>query len=93
MSTKTTRIFKIIGLAWTIGWLLTWALDVRSESQHPADYSVTSADGTTRFRNDQFVVQMIDHGVVLFFLWLPADCLQIGLRIGWVCQSHEIGRC
>jgi hypothetical protein len=87
------RAFKIFSIVWLIGWLLTWALDIKGELEHPRDYSIVFPTGESRFNTRQFVAQMMDHGMGLFFLWPGAVYVEVGLHMGWVCKSAEIGRC
>lgn len=87
------RIFKFFVVAWLTGWLLTWAWDIKGEYEHHDDYTITMPTGESQFDIRQFVLQMLDHGIGLFLLWPGAVYLEVGLRMGWVCKSAEIGRC
>jgi hypothetical protein len=87
------RAFKIFSIVWLTGWLLTWVLDIKGEFEHPQDYSTIVPTGESRFNTRQFVVVMIDHGMGLFLFWPGAAYLAVGLHMGWVCKSAEIGRC
>jgi hypothetical protein len=68
-------------------------LDIKSESEHLEEYSIVYPTGESRLNTQQFVAQMIDHGMALFLLWPGAVYLQVGMHMGWVCKSTEIGRC
>jgi hypothetical protein len=87
------RAFKIFGMLWLIGWLLTWVWDIKTEAEHPEYYSIVTPTGESRFHAQQFVAQMMEHGMGLFLSWPLAAGLQVGLNMGWVCRSSEIGRC
>ncbi len=88
-----SRAFKIFSIVWLTGWLLTWVLDIKGESEYLSDYSAILPTGESQFNTQQFVGQMIDHGMLLFLVWPGALCLEVGVRMGWVCKSAEIGRC
>jgi len=88
-----SRVLKIFSIVWLTGWLLTWALDIKGESEHPEDYSIILSTGESRFHTRQFVARMIDHGMMLFLVWPGAIYLEIGVQMGWICKSAEIGRC
>jgi hypothetical protein len=93
MRQMIARALKIFGIVWLIGWLLTWAGDIKGESEHRADYSITLPTGERRFNSRQFAVRMIEDGAVLFVVWPGAVWVEVGLRTGWICRSAEIGRC
>jgi len=87
------RALKIFGIVWLIGWLLTWAFDIKAEYEHPADYSTTLPTGESRFNSRQFAGRMIEHGVGLLVVWPVAVWIEVGLRTGRICRSGNVGHC
>jgi hypothetical protein len=87
------RVFKIFSLVWLTGWLLTWALDIKGEYEHPEDYSIILPTSESQFDTGRFAREMIEHGILLLPFWSVAVYIEIGVRMGWVCKSAEIGRC
>jgi hypothetical protein len=80
-------------VVWLIGWLLTWAWDIKGESEHPAAYSVVLPTGESRFNSRLFVEQMIDHGMVMLLVWPGVVYVEVGQGMGWICNSAQVGRC
>jgi hypothetical protein len=88
------RALKIFAAFYLAAGLLTWALDIVSEARrYPSDYYIISPSGESRFYTRQFVAVMFDHLPFVLLLWPGMVSLEIGLRMGWVCKSAEIGRC
>jgi len=83
MRRAVARGFKIFGVVYLIGGLLTCAWNVKVEAEHPEDYSNTK----------QFVAVMADQAIPLILFWPGVVGLEVGLRMGWICKSAEIGKC
>jgi hypothetical protein len=81
------RVFKIFGLVWITGWLLTWAFDIKAEYEHSEEYSIILPTGETHFDTGRFAYAMIEHGVLLFLFWPDAVYIEVGCRTG-VCPLN-----
>jgi hypothetical protein len=73
------KFLRILTKTYLVGFVLTWALDIIQEAHHFDEYQ----------GYNQFIWQMIDHGLALLFVWIPAVSIQIGLWLGWIPWSPQ----
>jgi len=87
------RGVKIFCVAYLIGGVLTWAWDIWLEANHPEDYSIYSPSGERKFNTKQFVAVMAGEAIPTILFWPSIVELEVGVRMGWICKSAEIGKC
>lgn len=76
------RVFKIFGLVWITGWLLTWALDIKGEYHHSAEYSIVLPTRKAHVDKGHFAQAMVENGVLLFLFWPAAVYIEAACRAG-----------
>jgi hypothetical protein len=93
MRRGVVRIAKILCIAYLTGGMLTWAWDIWLEANHPEDYSTYTPSGERKFNTKQFVRVMAGEAIPTILFWPPMVGLEVGVRMGWICKSAEIGKC